>query len=230
MPPPSPEGLCGTSLALRRSQPSPLAGILHDEGADDAGGEADAAEDGDAEEPLLGDLVVDELAQVGGLQVGGLLVEEQVVVAAGLAVVAELVVAEGEVVQALAAALGGDAKDFGQEADAELLVAAVVGLDEALESRSVRERESRMGNACGLGAGAKAKEGTYPGVVELCLHAYHVALLFVLRAENLELCGVERPVTDCSLLAFWQNVHDYRDRPKGVGVETDVSASRASAI
>lgn len=122
---------------------SPLAGILHDESADDAGGEADAAEDGDAEEPLLGDLVVDELAQVGGLQVGGLLVEEQVVVAAGLAVVAELVIAEGEVVQALAAALGGDAKDFGQEADAELLVAAVRGLDEALESRPVRERESQ---------------------------------------------------------------------------------------
>ncbi len=73
---------------MRRSQPLPLAGILHNEGAYDAGGEADAAEDGDAEEPLLSNLVVDELAQVGGLEVGGLLVEEQVVVAAGLAVVA----------------------------------------------------------------------------------------------------------------------------------------------
>lgn len=110
----------------------PLSGILHDKRAHNAGGQADAAEDGDAEQPLLGDLVVDELAEVGGLEVGGLLVDEEVVVAAGLAVVAELVVAEGEVVEALAAALGGDAEDFGQEADAELLVAAVVGLDEAL--------------------------------------------------------------------------------------------------
>lgn len=110
----------------------PLAGILHDEGAHDARGQADAAEDGDAEQTFLGDLVVDELAQVGGLEVGGLLVEEQVVVAAGLAVVAELVVAEGEVVEALAAALRGDAEDFGQQLDAELLLAAVRGLDETL--------------------------------------------------------------------------------------------------
>lgn len=87
---------------------------------------ANPADDGHAQEPLLGHLVVDELAQVGGLQVGGLLVEQQVVVAAGLAVVAQLVVAEGEVVEALAAALGRDAEDVGQEADAELLVVAVV--------------------------------------------------------------------------------------------------------
>lgn len=88
--------------------------------------DANAANNGDAQKAFLGDLVVDELSQVGGLEVGGLLLEEEVVVAAGLAVVAELVVAEGEVVEALAAALGGDAEDVGEEADAELLVVAVV--------------------------------------------------------------------------------------------------------
>lgn len=105
---------------------SPPFRVPQQECADDAGSDANAANDGDAQEALLGDLVVDELAQVGGLEVSGLLVDEQVVVAAGLAVVAELVVAEGEVVEAFAAALGGDAEDVGEEADAELLVVAVV--------------------------------------------------------------------------------------------------------
>lgn len=105
---------------------SPPFRVPQQESADDAGSDANAANDGDAQEALLGDLVVDELAQVGGLEVGGLLVEEQVVVAAGLAVVAELVVTKGEVVEAFAAALGGDAEDVGEETDAELLVVAVV--------------------------------------------------------------------------------------------------------
>ncbi|KAH6607824.1 hypothetical protein Trco_004137 [Trichoderma cornu-damae] len=117
-------------MALRRwNSPAPLSSPLRipqQKGADDTRGDADAADDGDAQEALLGDLVVDELAEVGGLEVGGFFVEEEVVVAAGLAVVAQLVVAEGEVVEAFAAALGGDAEDVGEEADAELLVVAVV--------------------------------------------------------------------------------------------------------
>lgn len=106
--------------------------VPQDESSYHTGGEADTTKNGDTHEALLGDLVVDELAQVRGLEVGRLLVEEEVVVAASLAVVAELVVAEGEVVQALAAALGGEAEDLGEETDAELLVLALVGLDEAL--------------------------------------------------------------------------------------------------
>lgn len=86
-------------------------GISEDEGPHHTRSDADAAEDGDAHEPLLGDLVVDELAEVARLQVGGLLLDEELVVAASLGVVAELVVAEGEVVEALAAALGGEAED-----------------------------------------------------------------------------------------------------------------------
>lgn len=116
---------------------SPPPRVPEDEGANDTGSDAHAAEDGHAHEALFGDLVVDELAQVRGLQVGGLLVDEEVVVPAGLAVVAELVVAEGEVVEALAAALGREAEDVGEEADAELLVAALVGFDEALGGSGV---------------------------------------------------------------------------------------------
>lgn len=111
---------------------SPPPGVSQDERTHNTGRDAHAAQDGHAHEALLGDLVVDELAQVGGLKVGGLLVEEEVVVAAGLAVVAQLVVAEGEVVEALAAALGAEAEDFGEKAHAELLVLALVGFDEAL--------------------------------------------------------------------------------------------------
>lgn len=48
------------------------------------------------------------------------------------------------------------------------------------------------------------RRSTYPGVVELCLYAYHFTLLFVLCAKNLELCGVERPVTDGSRVSIWK--------------------------
>lgn len=92
--------------------------ILQEESPDNASGDSHAAEDGDAHETLLGNLVVDELTEVGGLQVGGLLVEQEVVVPPGLGVVCELVVAEGEVVEAFAAALGGEAEDVGEETDA----------------------------------------------------------------------------------------------------------------
>lgn len=96
---------------------SPL-NIPHQKRTHHARCDRNAADDGDAHEPFLGDLVVDELAQVGGLEVSGFLFQQEIVVAAGLAVVSELVVAEGEVEEALAAALGGDAEDFGEEADA----------------------------------------------------------------------------------------------------------------
>lgn len=118
------EGFCNYYL--------PLFGISHKKGADHASSNANTTKNRNAQKPLFGNLVVNELSKVGSLQVCGLLVEEELVVAAGFGVVAELVVAEGEVVEALAAAFGGGAEDVGEEADAELLVAAVCGLDEAL--------------------------------------------------------------------------------------------------
>ena len=35
-------------------------------------------------------------------------------------------------------------------------------------------------------------EKTYPGIVEFGLDTDHVALLFILRPQNLQLCRVER--------------------------------------
>jgi hypothetical protein len=105
----------------------PPTSIFQEESTDDTRSDTHAAEDGDAHEAFLGDLVVDELAEVGGLEISGLFIKEEVVVAAGLGVVGEFVVAEGEVVEAFAAALGGEAEDFGKETNAELLVGAVVG-------------------------------------------------------------------------------------------------------
>lgn len=66
------------------------------------------------------------------MQVGGLLLEQTVIVAPGVGIVAEFEVAQGEVVEALAAALGGGAKDFGEEDNAEVLVVAAGRFDEAL--------------------------------------------------------------------------------------------------
>lgn len=99
---------------------------------DHAGGHGDAADDGDAHQPLPGHAVVDEPAQVRRLEVGRLLVQQQVVVSSGVGVVAELVVPQRQVVQALAAALRRYPEDLRQQADAQLLVAARGRLDEAL--------------------------------------------------------------------------------------------------
>ena len=90
----------------------PPARIPHKESTHNTSRNTHTTENRHTHKTFLGDLVVDELAQVSGLEVGGLALEEEVVVAAGLGVVAELVVAEGEVVEAFAAALGGDAEDI----------------------------------------------------------------------------------------------------------------------
>lgn len=111
---------------------SPPLRVPHQERPHHAGGHGHAAHDRHAHEPLLGDLVVDELPQVRRLQVRRLRLEELVVVPPRLGVVAQLVVAEGQVVEALAAAFRGGTEDLGEELDAELLVVAGVGLDEAL--------------------------------------------------------------------------------------------------
>lgn len=74
-------------------------------------------------------LVIDELPQTSRLHVRRFLVQEQVVVAPGLAVVAELEVSESKVVETFSATFGGGAEDFREETDAFLLVVASVGFD-----------------------------------------------------------------------------------------------------
>lgn len=59
-------------------------------------------------------------------------VEQRGIVAAGVGVVAELVVAQREVVQALPAAVGRGAEDLGEQPDAFLLLISVRGFYQAL--------------------------------------------------------------------------------------------------
>jgi len=63
------------------------------------------------------------------LHVRRFLVQEQVIVASGLAVVAELEVSESKVVETFSATFRGGAEDFREETDAFLLVVASVGFD-----------------------------------------------------------------------------------------------------
>lgn len=128
----------------------PFPSTLEQESADHTRGNTNATEDGDAHEAFPGDPVVDELPQVRGLHIGRFLIQQQVIIPAGLAVVAELVVSQGEVVEAFAATFGREAEYVGEEADAELLIVAVMGFYEA------------------------------PCVVEFGLDADHVTFLFVL--------------------------------------------------
>lgn len=44
-----------------------------------------------------------------------------------------------------------------------------------------------------IGKGRREGRVVYPGVVELGLHAGHFAFFLVLRAQDVELGGVERP-------------------------------------
>ncbi|KAI6757470.1 hypothetical protein HG531_003295 [Fusarium graminearum] len=122
--------------------------MLMEKRSHDSGCYTNTTKYGDAHESFAGNLVVDERAQVRGLKVGGLLVEQEVVVASSFAVVAELVVAEGEVVEAFSAALRGDAEDIREQADAELLVVSLVGLYETLLKKrkhvSLAGRETRV--------------------------------------------------------------------------------------
>ena len=52
----------------------------------------------------------------------------------------------------------------------------------------------RRGRWRGFGGLETGRRERYPGVVELCLDADHVAFLFILGAQDVELRGVQRPV------------------------------------
>lgn len=92
-----------------------------------------------AHEPLLGHLLVNQRSQAGSLHVRRLLVEEEIVVASGLAVVPELVVPESQIVEAFSSTFGGGTEDFREQTDTFLLVVAGVRFDQALHSESVSD-------------------------------------------------------------------------------------------
>ena len=110
---------------------------------------------------LLLHLVLDQILQTLRLQVPLLELQKTIVVPPSLGVVSELVVPEGEIVQALAPAVGALSEDVGEELDAELLLVALVGFDQA------------------------------PGVVEFGLQRGVGVFFLVLGAQDGELGGFE---------------------------------------
>src|ERR1700712_115974 len=64
---------------------------------------------------LLGHLIVDQSPQIRRLHVHRLLVQQQIIVPPRLAVVAQLVVSQCQVVQTFATSLGRHAEDLGEE-------------------------------------------------------------------------------------------------------------------
>lgn len=88
------------------------ASALDEETADQSGSKGNPANDGNSDQTLFRDLVVDQLAQAGGLQVSGLVVEQEIVIPTGFGVVAQLEVSESEVVKAFPASFGSAAEDF----------------------------------------------------------------------------------------------------------------------
>lgn len=178
----------GLHLPLQRRLPlSPH--IPHQHASNHTCRHRKAAHDGNAHQPFLCDLVVDQRSQVARLQVCGLLFQQQVVVPPCLCVVAQFEVTQGQIVQAFAAALGRGAEDFGEEDDAELLIVAASGFYKTLRGLVVgfHRRRLQLKGENGEGEGGRCK-GTgkrslvYPCVVELGLHTDHVSFLLVLRA------------------------------------------------
>ena len=162
--------------------------------------DSDAADDGNPHEAFLGHLVVNHCSQICRLQISGLLLREEVVVSPCLAVVAQLVVAQSEIVQALPASFWRGPKDLREEHYAEMLVGSCARLHETLHrgktmlaSETVlladkkRERKANV---------SPRDVGTHPCIVELGLHANHIPLLLVLGPEHIELGWAERSATD----------------------------------
>jgi hypothetical protein len=90
----------------------PLPGVPQEERSHDSSCYTNTTKYGNTHESFPSNLVVNECTQVRGLQVGGLLIEQEVVIAASFAVVAKLVVAECEIVEAFSAALRRDTEDI----------------------------------------------------------------------------------------------------------------------
>lgn len=91
---------------------SSLCGTLEDKTAYYSGRKSQPTHDRDAHQTLFGDLVIDQRAEAGGLQVPRLLLKEQIIVAPGFTVVSKLVVPQSQVVETFTSSLWGCAEDF----------------------------------------------------------------------------------------------------------------------
>lgn len=82
-----------------------------------------------AHQAFLCNLIINQAPQTLRLQISLFQFQQTVIVAFRFGVIAELVVAQGEVVEAFATAVGGGTEDVGEEADAFLLVGTGGGFD-----------------------------------------------------------------------------------------------------
>ena len=181
-------------LAMHHS-PSPLPRTSHEQCADHAGSKGQASNYGDAHESFFLNLVVHQRLETQRLHVVWFKLEQDVVVSSRLGVVAQLVVAHSQVVEAFAPPIRRCAEDIGQKLDTALLLLTVCGFYEAL-APSASENQSGLWR--------------YPGVVELCLNANVLAFFFVLRSENGQLGGLQgttKMSTDVKLVAWHTFLH-----------------------
>lgn len=98
--------------------------------------------------------IIDQSAQAERLRIRRFILEQDLIILPRVCIVSQPVVAQCQVVEAFAAALGIVAEDLGQQAHTQLLLRAAVGLDQA------------------------------PCIVELCLHARKRAILLVLLSQD----------------------------------------------
>lgn len=156
-------------------------------------------DDSNPHQSFLGDLVIDQASEAVRLEIMRFEVEQRGIIAASVGVVAELVVAQREVVQALPAAVGRGAEDLGEQPDAFLLLVSIGGFYQALlffqnefvklaflSSTFLGLWESRLNSSMAV---------THPCVVEFGLQGHKLAFFFVLGAEDLQFFWLERSVT-----------------------------------
>jgi hypothetical protein len=163
-------------LYITHDSPSPLPRTSHQQCTNDTSSKGQASNYSNAHKPFLLNLVVHQRPEAQRLHVVRFKLKQYVVVAPRLGVVAQLVVAHSQVVEAFAPPVRGCAEDIGQKLDPALLLLAVCRFYEAL-AWSVND--SWFGR------------WRYPGVVKLCLNANELSFLFVLRSEDGQLGGLQ---------------------------------------
>lgn len=115
----------------------------------------DSSNNSDSNHSLLGQLVLDDLTQLGALRIIGLDLKQQVAVLSSICVFAELVGADGEVVETLSTSRRSVLVNLGENLDSQLLVLDLSRFDQT------------------------------PSIVEASLDGDEIALVVVLLRENI---------------------------------------------
>lgn len=135
--------------------------VPHQHASHDAHRHCSRTDDSHTIQPLSLHLIINQAPQALRLQIPRLDVQQTVIIPLRLAKVAQFVVPQPQIVQALSPPLRACAVDFGEQSHAFLLLGAQVRFDQA------------------------------PGVVELRLEADEGAFLLVLGAQDAEFFGLQ---------------------------------------